>query len=57
MGLINDIPTCEDLLKRIESEAESAINRISALVVPKAGLGNAEEKPGPALWGIGQSKL
>ena len=31
MGLIKDIPTCEELLKRIESEAESTIERLNRL--------------------------
>jgi NADH:quinone reductase (non-electrogenic) len=38
MGLINDIPTCAELLTRIEKEAEASIGRISKLVVPKAKL-------------------
>ncbi|KAF8466598.1 hypothetical protein BDZ91DRAFT_724638 [Kalaharituber pfeilii] len=33
MGLIHDIPTCEVLVKRIEREAEEAIERIRAIVV------------------------
>jgi len=31
IGLIKDIPTCEELLKRIESEAESTIERLNKL--------------------------
>jgi NAD(P)H-dependent flavin oxidoreductase YrpB (nitropropane dioxygenase family) len=31
MGLIKDIPTCEELLKRIENEAESTIERLSKM--------------------------
>jgi len=38
MGLIHDIPTCEVLLKRIEKEAEQAIQRISGLIQPQAKL-------------------
>ncbi|PUU74453.1 hypothetical protein B9Z19DRAFT_1092834 [Tuber borchii] len=34
MGIIKDIPTCKDLLQRIEKEAEVSIDRISRLVVP-----------------------
>jgi len=34
MGIIKDIPTCKDLLQRIEKEAEVSIGRISGLVVP-----------------------
>ena len=29
MGLINDAPTCEVLLRRMENEAEGIINRLS----------------------------
>lgn len=38
MGLIHDIPTCAELVKRIEKEAEDAIKRISALIVPQSKL-------------------
>ena len=38
MGLIKDIPTCEELLKRIESEAESTIERLNKLRGFKAKL-------------------
>jgi NADH:quinone reductase (non-electrogenic) len=31
MGLIKDIPTCEELLRRIESEAEVTIERLNKL--------------------------
>jgi hypothetical protein len=34
MGIINDIPTCMNLLQRIEKGAEISIDRISKLVVP-----------------------
>ncbi len=34
MGLIKDIPTCEELLRRIEREAEEVIGGMAALVVP-----------------------
>ena len=34
MGLIKDIPTCEELLRRIEAEAEAAIEGMSKLRVP-----------------------
>ncbi|KDQ09013.1 hypothetical protein BOTBODRAFT_117709 [Botryobasidium botryosum FD-172 SS1] len=33
MGLIKDIPSCEDLVARIEREAEEVISRMGALVV------------------------
>ncbi|KAF9503040.1 hypothetical protein BS47DRAFT_1386522 [Hydnum rufescens UP504] len=38
LGLINDIPTCQELLDRIVSEAEATIDRISALRAPKSRL-------------------
>lgn len=34
MGLIKDIPTCEVLVKRIEREAEEAIERARGMIVP-----------------------
>lgn len=38
IGLIKDVPTCAELLKRIESEAESVIDAMSKLKVVKAKL-------------------
>jgi len=38
MGLIKDIPTCEELLRRIESEAEATIERLNKLSGIKAKL-------------------
>lgn len=38
MGLIHDIPTCDELVKRIEREAETALREKLALVVPQAKL-------------------
>ena len=38
MGLIKDIPTCEELLKRIESEAKATIGRLSKLASVRAKL-------------------
>lgn len=37
-GLIKDIPTCEELVRRIESEAESVIDGLNKLKVVKARL-------------------
>ena len=34
LGLIKDISTCEELLRRIERESEEVIGGMSALVVP-----------------------
>lgn len=38
IGLIHDIPTCADLVKRIEREAEETLNKASALIVPSSKL-------------------
>lgn len=38
MGLIKDIPTCEELMKRIESEAEGTIERLNKLSGVRAKL-------------------
>ncbi|KAI0642605.1 inosine monophosphate dehydrogenase [Trametes meyenii] len=38
MGLINDVPTCEALLRRIEKEAEDVIEGLQAVRVVKAKL-------------------
>ncbi|KOS17399.1 Nitronate monooxygenase [Escovopsis weberi] len=38
IGLIHDIPTCKDLVSRIEKEAESALQEKVALIVPEAKL-------------------
>ena len=59
VGLIHDIPTCETLVKRIESEAEQAIGRISALMVGdnKDEGQRRPDKPAAEMWSIGKSKL
>ena len=36
MGLIKDVPTCEELLRRIEAEAEEVIAGMAALRTPAA---------------------
>jgi len=38
IGLIKDIPTCEELLKRIEAEAEGTIERLNKLSSVRAKL-------------------
>jgi NAD(P)H-dependent flavin oxidoreductase YrpB (nitropropane dioxygenase family) len=38
IGLIKDIPTCEELLKRIENEAEGTIERLNKLSSVRAKL-------------------
>jgi hypothetical protein len=43
IGLIDDIPTCQDLVARIVSEAEAEINRMSGLM-SVAGANEAWER-------------
>ncbi|KAI1001256.1 NADH:quinone reductase [Podosphaera aphanis] len=38
LGLIHDIPTCDELLKRIEKEAEEALNKVSSLLTTSSKL-------------------
>ncbi|KAK6584860.1 hypothetical protein PZA11_003084 [Diplocarpon coronariae] len=38
IGLIHDIPSCDELVKRIEREAEETLNKASALIVPTSKL-------------------
>lgn len=38
IGLIHDIPTCGELVQRIEREAEETLNKASALIVPASKL-------------------
>ncbi|KUJ22094.1 2-nitropropane dioxygenase-like protein [Mollisia scopiformis] len=38
IGLIHDIPTCDELVKRIEREAEETLSKASALIVPASKL-------------------
>lgn len=38
IGLIKDIPTCDELLKRIEREAEGSIEKLSKLCGVRAKL-------------------
>ncbi|KAK7056760.1 hypothetical protein VNI00_002477 [Paramarasmius palmivorus] len=38
IGLIDDIPTCEDLLQRMEREAEEILGKTASLVTPKPKL-------------------
>lgn len=35
LGLINDVPTCKELLVRMEKEAEEIIEGLGSLKVPK----------------------
>jgi NAD(P)H-dependent flavin oxidoreductase YrpB (nitropropane dioxygenase family) len=38
IGLIHDVPTCNELVKRIEREAESTLAEVQSLVVPASKL-------------------
>lgn len=38
MGIIKDIPTCDELVKRIEREAEETLKKVNGLIVEKASL-------------------
>ena len=67
IGLIHDIPTCEELVKRIEKEAEATIIQTASLITsdssrpsPEAGSGKVEKhmnNPQAEIWGVGKSKL
>ncbi|KAL9084815.1 MAG: hypothetical protein Q9165_007883 [Trypethelium subeluteriae] len=65
IGLIHDIPTCEELIRRIESEAIETLSKASNLIVQdgqqaagKDGVvGKNVNNPEAELWGIGKSKL
>jgi len=65
IGLIHDIPSCEELVKRIEREAEETLNKASSLIigndqVSKSASGTVGENmnsPGAEIWGVGKSKL
>ncbi|KAL9099927.1 MAG: hypothetical protein Q9163_004641, partial [Psora crenata] len=50
IGLIHDIPSCKDLLARIEREAEETLRRASSLILPPADEvppGQTHDGPGP----------
>lgn len=70
IGLIHDIPTCEELVKRIEKEAEYTLKKASSLIVgdekttttmkttaAAAGtVGRNTNNPGAEIWGVGGGK-
>lgn len=66
IGLIHDIPSCEELVTRIEREAEETLNKASALVVgngaekraepPPGTVGKNLNNPGAEIWGVGSGK-
>ena len=67
IGLIHDIPTCDELVKRIEKEAEETLIKATSLITsdkadswPAPAPGKVEKhmnNPGAEIWGVGQSKL
>lgn len=67
IGLIHDIPTCDELVKRIEREAEETLIKATSLITsgkpdswpaPQPGkVGENMNNPGAEIWGVGKSKL
>ncbi|KAF2646914.1 inosine monophosphate dehydrogenase [Massarina eburnea CBS 473.64] len=65
IGLIHDIPTCEELLTRIEREAFETMKTNQSLYVekgdkpvsPTGTVGKNTNNPGAEVYGIGKSKL
>ncbi|KAF2685324.1 inosine monophosphate dehydrogenase [Lentithecium fluviatile CBS 122367] len=65
IGLIHDIPTCADLLTRIEREAIQAMKSSQSLFIEEgqeavSATGTVDKKsnnPGAEIWGVGKSKL
>lgn len=66
IGLIHDIPSCEELVTRIEREAEETLNKASALIVGNGAKGRVDpppgtegkhlNNPGAEIWGVGSGK-
>lgn len=58
-----DIPTCDELVQRIEREAEETIDKASSLITRNSQSLSAgivernRNNPGAEIWGIGRSKL
>ncbi|KAF2113520.1 hypothetical protein BDV96DRAFT_577930 [Lophiotrema nucula] len=65
IGLIHDIPTCEELVSRIEREAVDSLQQSQSLFVgdgetPVSGTGTVGKNtnnPQAEVWGVGKSKL
>ncbi len=61
IGLIHDIPTCAELVGRIESEAEETLTKASGLIVGREKregiVGQNINNPQAEVWGVGKSKL
>lgn len=65
IGLIHDIPTCDELVKRIEREAIDTLRKASSLLVDEdqvpasetGTVGKNTNNPGAEIYNIGKSKL
>ena len=65
IGLIHDIPTCKELVERIEREAEETLRRATSLISTEGPstsqtdgkVGANMNNPEAELWGVGKSKL
>ncbi|KAF2099038.1 2-nitropropane dioxygenase-like protein [Rhizodiscina lignyota] len=62
IGLIHDIPTCEELVKRIEREAIDTLKQAQTLYIEEGTsapgtVGPKTNNPGAEIWGVGRSKL
>ncbi|KAL8966326.1 MAG: hypothetical protein Q9183_003422 [Haloplaca sp. 2 TL-2023] len=65
IGLIHDIPTCSELISRIEKEAQDTLTRTSSLLTSSTSEGpetpDTVEKgmnnPSAEIWGVGKPKL
>ena len=63
-----DIPSCEDLIQRIERDAEETLKKATSLIIGNSGstsatapspgtVGKNMNNPGAEIWGVGKSKL
>lgn len=65
IGLIHDIPSCAELISRIEREAIETLQKSTSLVVEEgqvpasasSTVGKNTNNPGAGVWGVGKSKL
>ncbi|ORX96966.1 2-nitropropane dioxygenase [Clohesyomyces aquaticus] len=57
IGLIHDIPTCEELVSRIEREAAETMQQTQSLFTASNTVGKNMNNPQAEVWGVGKSKL
>lgn len=65
IGLIHDIPSCAELISRIEREAIETLQKSTSLVVEggqvpasaSSTVGKNTNNPSAGVWGVGKSKL